>query len=151
MTSIQTYLTQIRIIFCMHLHEVSANRKEGLLRKYKTCLLMGVVTVNKISHIRCCFALLFHSHCISILSFKSNQSVSKGECTLGKYKLRVFLIVMPTLGLIMLESPIVLLANSIEPVLFGLPFLIVWVLFWWAFCTIMFYIAYKTNWGKPKK
>lgn len=69
---------------------------------------------------------------------------------MGKNKLRIFLIAMPTIGLIMLESPILLLANSIEPVLLGFPFLIVWVLFWWAFCTIMFFIAYKMDWGKSK-
>lgn len=51
-------------------------------------------------------------------------------------------------GLIMLETPIVLLANNIEPVVFGLPFLIFWVLFWWLFCTIIFLIAYIKKWGK---
>ena len=52
------------------------------------------------------------------------------------------------LGLIMLETPIVLLANNIEPMIFGLPFLVFWVLFWWLFCTIIFLIAYIKKWGK---
>ncbi|WP_184404167.1 DUF3311 domain-containing protein [Geomicrobium halophilum] len=51
----------------------------------------------------------------------------------------------------MLESPIILLANRIEPTIFGLPFLIAWVLIWWSFCTIIFFIAYKLNWGRGKK
>jgi len=64
--------------------------------------------------------------------------------------LRIFFIVVPIIGLLMLESPIILLANSIEPIIFGFPFLVAWVLFWWAFCTIIFFIAYKMNWGKQK-
>lgn len=52
------------------------------------------------------------------------------------------------LGLIMMESPILLLANRIEPIVLGMPFLLFWTLLWWGFCTIVFLIAYQTNWGK---
>lgn len=52
------------------------------------------------------------------------------------------------LGLIMMESPIILLANRVEPFILGMPFLIFWVLFWWLFCTIVFLIAYRANWGR---
>ncbi|WP_449354210.1 hypothetical protein ACUL41_13035 [Virgibacillus natechei] len=62
--------------------------------------------------------------------------------------LRIFFHVSTIIGLLMLESPIILLANNIEPMFFGVPFLISWVLFWWAFCTIIFFIAYMKNWGK---
>ncbi|MCT1578398.1 DUF3311 domain-containing protein [Oceanobacillus kimchii] len=54
-------------------------------------------------------------------------------------------------GLIMLESPIILAANRVEPMIFGFPFLISWVLFWWLFCCVVLYIAYRTNWGKNKE
>lgn len=52
------------------------------------------------------------------------------------------------IGLIMMESPIILWANKIEPMVLGIPFLLFWVLFWWAFCTVLFLVAYKYNWGK---
>ncbi|MBT2600488.1 MULTISPECIES: DUF3311 domain-containing protein [Oceanobacillus] len=51
----------------------------------------------------------------------------------------------------MLESPIILAANRVEPMIFGFPFLISWVLFWWLFCCVVLYIAYRTNWGKNKE
>lgn len=49
----------------------------------------------------------------------------------------------------MVESPIILAANRIEPTVFGIPFLLVWVLLWWAFCTAVFAIAHLVGWGKP--
>ena len=49
----------------------------------------------------------------------------------------------------MLESPIIMLANLIEPMVLGIPFLIVWNLFWWFALTALFLVAYFTNWGSP--
>ncbi|AQU83793.1 MULTISPECIES: hypothetical protein [unclassified Halomonas] len=53
------------------------------------------------------------------------------------------------LGFLMLESPAIMLANRIEPMLMGLPFLLVWNLFWWFLLTALFLVAYLTNWGSP--
>ena len=53
------------------------------------------------------------------------------------------------LGFFMLESPIIMLANRIEPMLMGLPFLLAWNLFWWFALTALFLVAYLTNWGSP--
>lgn len=50
---------------------------------------------------------------------------------------------------IMLESPIIMLANRIEPMVMGLPFLLVWNLLWWFVLTALFLVAYFTNWGSP--
>lgn len=50
---------------------------------------------------------------------------------------------------IMLESPIIMLANRIEPMVMGLPFLLVWNLLWWFVLTALFLVAYCTNWGSP--
>ncbi|SFE58541.1 DUF3311 domain-containing protein [Alteribacillus iranensis] len=63
---------------------------------------------------------------------------------------RIFLFAASIFGLIMMESPLLLAANRVEPFIFGFPFLVAWILFWWAFCTILFFIAHKMNWGKPK-
>lgn len=49
----------------------------------------------------------------------------------------------------MLESPVIMLANRIEPLLMGIPFLLVWNLFWWFVLTALFLVAYFTNWGSP--
>ncbi|ALM53345.1 hypothetical protein [Halomonas huangheensis] len=51
------------------------------------------------------------------------------------------------LGFIMLESPLILVANQVEPMIMGVPFLFVWNLVWWAFLTVLFLVAYLTNWG----
>ena len=53
------------------------------------------------------------------------------------------------LSFLMLESPAIMLANRIEPMVFGIPFLIVWNLFWWFVLTALFLLAYLTNWGSP--
>ncbi|KPQ31059.1 hypothetical protein [Halomonas sp. HL-93] len=50
---------------------------------------------------------------------------------------------------LMLESPVIMLANRIEPMVLGIPFLIVWNLFWWFVLTALFLVAYFTNWGSP--
>ena len=39
----------------------------------------------------------------------------------------------------MLESPLIMLANRIEPMVMGLPFLLVWNLFWWFALTALFW------------
>jgi hypothetical protein len=48
---------------------------------------------------------------------------------------------------IMMETPMILLANKVEPFVFGLPFFLFWVLLWWFICTVLFLIGYITNWG----
>lgn len=55
------------------------------------------------------------------------------------------------LGFVMLESPVILLANRIEPVLLGMPFLLWWSLLWWAFLTAVFLVAYLTDWGSRSR
>lgn len=51
------------------------------------------------------------------------------------------------LGFIMLESPLIMMANQVEPMLLGMPFFFLWNLAWWAFITALFLLAYLTNWG----
>ncbi|OZT79777.1 DUF3311 domain-containing protein [Marinococcus halophilus] len=63
-------------------------------------------------------------------------------------KLYVFYITATFIVLFMLESPIILIANRVEPFLLGMPFLVFWVFFWWLLCTCLFFVAYKTNWGR---
>ncbi|WP_068676774.1 DUF3311 domain-containing protein [Oceanobacillus sp. Castelsardo] len=48
---------------------------------------------------------------------------------------------------IMMETPMIMLGNKVEPFVFGLPFLLFWVLLWWFICTALFLIGYLTNWG----
>lgn len=54
------------------------------------------------------------------------------------------------LGFIMLESPMIMVANKVEPMIMGIPFLIIWNLGWWAFLTVLFLVAYLTNWGSER-
>ena len=54
------------------------------------------------------------------------------------------------LGFIMLESPMILVANQIEPIVMGIPFFFLWNLGWWAFLTALFLVAYLTNWGSER-
>ncbi len=61
---------------------------------------------------------------------------------------RVVLIGLVILGLVMMESPVILWANKVNPMVLGMPFLLFWVLLWWAFCTVVLLIAFKLNWGK---
>lgn len=76
---------------------------------------------------------------------------SSGLKVLGAYltprKLSLYASMM--VCFVMLESPLILIANSIEPMLFGLPFFLVWNLFWWFVLTMTFLVAYLTNWGSP--
>ncbi len=51
-------------------------------------------------------------------------------------------------GFLMLESPTILLANKATPFVMGMPFLLFWVLLWWSFCTVVAFLAYRSNWGK---
>jgi hypothetical protein len=54
------------------------------------------------------------------------------------------------LGFAMLESPIIMMANQIEPTVMGIPFLFIWNFGWWAFLTALFLVAYLTNWGSSR-
>ncbi|GAK04208.1 hypothetical protein JCM19037_2593 [Geomicrobium sp. JCM 19037] len=60
---------------------------------------------------------------------------------------RFWLFFVVIVGLAMLQSPLLLLVNRVEPMIFGIPFLIFWIFSWWAFLTIFLFIAYKLNWG----
>lgn len=51
------------------------------------------------------------------------------------------------LGFLMLESPMIMIANKVDPMIMGVPFLFVWNLVWWSFLTGLFLVAYLTNWG----
>lgn len=51
------------------------------------------------------------------------------------------------LGFVMLESPVIMLANYIDPIILGMPFLFFWNLVWWVFLTALFLVAYLTDWG----
>ena len=51
------------------------------------------------------------------------------------------------LGFVMLESPLIMTANQIEPMVMGMPFLFAWNLAWWFVLTALFLVAYLTNWG----
>src|SRR5690554_4950452 len=51
------------------------------------------------------------------------------------------------LGFVMLESPMIMIVNKIDPMIMGAPFLFVWNLGWWAFLTGLFLLAYLMNWG----
>lgn len=50
----------------------------------------------------------------------------------------------------MLESPIIMLANRIEPMLMGIPFLLVWNLFWWFVLTALFFGGLFHQLGQPR-
>lgn len=51
------------------------------------------------------------------------------------------------LGFVMLESPLIMLANQVEPMVLGMPFFFFWNLAWWFAITVLFLIAYLTDWG----
>ena len=54
------------------------------------------------------------------------------------------------LGFVMLESPMILVANQVEPMIMNIPFFLLWNLGWWAFITILFLVAYVTDWGSSR-
>lgn len=56
-------------------------------------------------------------------------------------------IILVIVVMLMLEGPFILMANKIEPMIFGLPFLLFWVLLWWLIATILFLVAFLRNWG----
>ncbi|MFI8979535.1 hypothetical protein [Pseudomonas sp. BMW13] len=51
------------------------------------------------------------------------------------------------LGFVMLESPLVMLANVADPFILGMPFLFFWNLLWWSLITLLFLVGYWCNWG----
>lgn len=55
------------------------------------------------------------------------------------------------LGFAMLESPMLLFANRVEPFNMGMPFLFFWNLLWWAFLTALFLVGYLTDWGSARR
>ncbi|WP_210470668.1 hypothetical protein [Sporosarcina sp. 6E9] len=64
---------------------------------------------------------------------------------------KVLLYSLIILCFIMMESPVILLANKVEPIILGIPFLIFWSLIWWFVLTVLFLIGYLTNWGSKLK
>jgi hypothetical protein len=64
---------------------------------------------------------------------------------------KILLYSLIILSFIMMESPVILLANKIEPIILGIPFLLFWNLIWWFVLTVLFLIGYLTNWGSKLK
>lgn len=62
-------------------------------------------------------------------------------------KRKIVLYTLILIGFIILETPLILLANKAEPFILGLPFFIFWNLFWWFILTVLFLVGYLTNWG----
>lgn len=71
---------------------------------------------------------------------------------LAKYpKKKIMLYTMIIICFIIMESPLILLANKAEPFVLGLPFLIFWNLLWWFIGTVLFLVGYITNWGSRER
>ncbi|ERN51459.1 DUF3311 domain-containing protein [Alkalihalophilus marmarensis] len=51
---------------------------------------------------------------------------------------------------IVLETPLILLANTTEPFVLGMPFFLFWNLVWWFVLTGLFFIGYMINWGSAE-
>jgi len=67
---------------------------------------------------------------------------------LSKYpQMKKWLYSMLILVFLILETPFILMANAAEPFVLGLPFFLFWNLLWWLIGTILFFIAYLTDWG----
>jgi len=66
----------------------------------------------------------------------------------GKTKIIWSLIIV---GLCAIEFPgILVFGGKAYPFVFGMPFIYVYVLFWWLYlCAVIFY-AYRSNWGRSK-
>ncbi|MCL7745665.1 DUF3311 domain-containing protein [Halalkalibacter alkaliphilus] len=65
---------------------------------------------------------------------------------------KVLLYSLIILVFVVLETPLIMLANTSDPFVFGLPFFLFWNLLWWFIGTALFLIAYLTDWGsKPIK
>ncbi|UCZ51918.1 DUF3311 domain-containing protein [Bacillus shivajii] len=65
---------------------------------------------------------------------------------------KIMLYSLIILVFIILETPLILLANTTEPWILGMPFFLFWNLLWWFIGTVLFLLAYLTDWGsKPIK
>lgn len=60
---------------------------------------------------------------------------------------KVWLYIFIVLYFVMMETPLILLANKAEPFILGLPFFLFWNLLWWFIGTSLFLIGYLINWG----
>ncbi|MGQ9652305.1 MAG: hypothetical protein ACUVXJ_19610 [Phycisphaerae bacterium] len=63
-------------------------------------------------------------------------------------RLKTVLYTLIVICFVVAESPLILWANRIEPMILGLPFLIGWVIIWWAVTIVLYLIGYLTNWGE---
>ncbi|WP_368505728.1 DUF3311 domain-containing protein [Alkalihalophilus sp. As8PL] len=54
------------------------------------------------------------------------------------------------LSFIVMETPLILLANTTEPFVLGMPFFLFWNLLWWFVLTALFLIGYLINWGSKE-
>lgn len=52
------------------------------------------------------------------------------------------------LGFAIMEFPGIFFINRVEPMIFGLPFIYGFIIIMWAIMCILFYIGYKTSWGR---
>lgn len=82
------------------------------------------------------------------------QNLSERLDIMSKTKVpgkKILLYSLIVLCFIMMESPMILLANKVEPIILGIPFLLFWNLIWWFVLTVLFLIGYLTNWGSEMK
>lgn len=70
-----------------------------------------------------------------------NQLLSK------YYRKKVILYSLILICFLVMESPLILLANSVQPMVLGIPFFIFWNLLWWFITTVLFLIGYFIDWG----
>ncbi|MBM7702743.1 hypothetical protein [Metabacillus iocasae] len=70
----------------------------------------------------------------------------------GKYpRKKVLLYSLIVLCFLIMETPLILFANTSEFVVMGIPFFLFWNLLWWFVTTVLFFIGYITNWGSKVK
>lgn len=59
--------------------------------------------------------------------------------------------VLLLIGFCAMEFPGVLFFGSrAKPFLFGMPFIYGYILCWWAYMCLVFFLAYRLNWGRSK-
>lgn len=85
--------------------------------------------------------------------FQKKDTLKGGVKMFSKYpRKKKLLYILVILVFLVLETPLIMMANTSEPFVLGMPFFLFWNLLWWFIGTALFLIAYLTNWGsKPMK
>ncbi len=65
-----------------------------------------------------------------------------------RYPLRTVLWILIVIGFLIMEYPGILFFNRIDPMIFGLPFIYSFTIIMWAIMCVIYYVGYRTNWGK---